>query len=104
MRPIIHGVRLSVAYSTGCVLRRMDRLSSHAAALSEDAKKRYKEKISVLNDVDPFAAGLGEPVEAIPPVNTSDLLSYLVLQTSYIVLQTSYFTAEKVPIVSCSFI
>ena len=49
-----------------------------------DAKKRYQEKISVLNGVDPFLAGLGEPVEAVPPVDASDLLSYLVLQTNYI--------------------
>ena len=40
----------------------MGHLSSYAADLSEDAKKRYQEKISVLNGVDPFAAGLGEPV------------------------------------------
>ena len=31
--------------------------------------------------MDPFGGCLGEPVEAVPPVDASDLVSYLVLQT-----------------------
>ena len=41
-------------------------------------KIRYQEKISILNGIDPFTAGLGEPVVAVPSVDASDLLSYLV--------------------------
>ena len=59
-------------------------LSSYAESLSGVAKTRYREKISVINGRDPFGGYLGEPVEAVPPVDSSDLVSYLVLQTNFI--------------------
>ena len=59
-------------------------MSSYADSLSYEAKRRYLEKISVVNGIDPFSGCVGEPVDAVPPVDASDLLSYLVLQTNYI--------------------
>ena len=68
-------------------------LSSYAENLSEDAKRRYKDKIKIINDLDPFANGLGEPIDAVPPVEASDLVSYLVLQTSFVT--SKQFKAHK---------
>lgn len=67
--------------------------SSYAAALSEDARKRYEEKISAIDGADPFLASVGQPTEVIPPLDASDLLSYLVLQTNFIT--TKQFKAHK---------
>ena len=68
-------------------------LSSYAENLSEDAKRRYKDKIKIIYDLDPFANGLGEPIDAVPPVEASDLVSYLVLQTSFVT--SKQFKAHK---------
>lgn len=62
----------------------MERLSSYAENLSGEAKLRYQQKISVINGLDPFRGCVGEPVEAVPTVDASDLVSYLVLQTNFI--------------------
>ena len=59
------------------------RSSSYAESLSSKAKVRYQEKISVINGVDPFCGCVREPVD-VPPVDASDLVSYLVLQTNFI--------------------
>ena len=37
--------------------------------------------ILVICDLDRFPDGLGEPIDAVPPVEASDLVSYLLLQT-----------------------
>ena len=68
-------------------------LSSYAENLSFDAKRRYKDKIKIINDLDPFANGLGELIDAVPPVEASDLVSYLVLQTSFVT--SKQFKAHK---------
>ena len=71
----------------------MQRLSSYAESLSGEAKICYQEKISVVNGIDPFGGCVGEPVEAVPPVDASDLVSYLVLQSNFI--SAKQFKAHK---------
>ena len=72
----------------------MQRVSSYADSLTCEALKRYKDKISVLNYLDPFAHSLGKPTDdIIPPVEASDIVSYLVLQSSFVT--TKQFKARK---------
>jgi len=58
-------------------------LSPYAEGLSEEAKKRYKEKLSFIGGVDPFAGVVGELCERTP-VECIDIVSYLVLRTSFV--------------------
>ena len=69
------------------------RLSAYANSLSEEAKKRYKDKISMIGGLDPYLGSLGECADTTPPVEASDLVSYLVLQTSF--LTAEQFKAHK---------
>ena len=62
----------------------MQRLSSYAESLSGEDKIRYQKKISAIDGNDPFAGCVGDPKEAVPQVDASDLMSYLVLQTNFI--------------------
>ena len=62
----------------------MERLFSYAANLTCTAKERYKEKISLIGGLDPFLGPLGYCTDEVPPVEASDLVSYLVLQTSFV--------------------
>ena len=62
----------------------MERLSPYAEKLTGSEKQRYKAKISLINGLDPFLGPLGESTDAIPPIEASDLVSYLVLQTSFV--------------------
>ena len=70
-------------------------LSSYAAGLPSDAKDRYIQKISLINNVDPFLGVFtgAETAKDLPPVDISDLLSYLVLKTSFI--SVSQFKGRK---------
>lgn len=70
-------------------------LSPYAAGLSKDAKTRYIEKLSLLNGVDTFLGTIPgtEITSDLPPVDVTDLLSYLVLKTSFISM--SQFKARK---------
>jgi len=43
-------------------------LSVYAQSLPDGAKKRYKEKISIIHGLDPFGSGLGE---AVPTAGTT---------------------------------
>ena len=52
-----------------------------------------KEKISQIGGLDPFRGPLGECVERVLPVEASDLVSYLVLQTSFVTAKE--FKAHK---------
>ena len=70
-----------------------DSLSSYAKNLSDEAKSRYSVKIGVIGGLDPFGGCPGEPCEEIPPVDASDLVSYLVLQTNFITAKQ--FKAHK---------
>ena len=65
-------------------------MSSYADGLSGEAKIRYLQKISAVNGVDPFTGSFKEPVEAVPPVDASDLVSYM-----YLVLQTNFITMKQ---------
>ena len=68
-------------------------LSKYANSLGAEAKRRYLEKIDLLDGYDPF---LGVPFGAksvVPPVDASDLLSYLVVETSFITAKQ--FKARK---------
>ena len=62
----------------------MDRLSPYAEKLSSAAKERYKEKISLIGGLDPFLGPLGQCTDTVLPLEASDLVSYLVLQTSFV--------------------
>ena len=56
-------------------------LSEYANKLEPKVKKRYVEKISVIG-IDPVLIEGNEP-DCLPPVESTDLLFYLVLETSY---------------------
>ncbi len=74
----------------------MERLSPYAEQVASDAKERYKEKINTVSTVsglDPFLGPLGACTETVPSVEASDLVSYLVLQTS--LLTAKQFKAHK---------
>ena len=64
------------------------------------AKTRYLEKLQLLNGVDPFLltskAGTGgndAPTQGLPPVEATDLVSFLVLETSFVTAKQ--FKAHK---------
>ena len=72
----------------------MQHLSDYAESLPNDAKARYKEKLNVIGRIDHFQPGnIGELDECLPDVAASDLVSYLVLQTSF--LTAKQFKARK---------
>ena len=75
------------------VLNMQRKLSSYAENLSIEAKIRYGKKIEVIGGLDPFGGCPGEPCEEVPPVEASDLVAYLVLQTNF--LTTTQFKAHK---------
>ena len=72
------------------------KLSDYVEGLPEDAKSRYKQKITLIGGVDPFSSdyyiSLSES-ESCPPVDSCDLLSYLVLKTSFLTVEQ--FRARK---------
>lgn len=70
------------------------RVSSYVESLPQETKVRCLNKISVINGKDPLADGaLGEDMDDTPPVDASDLVSYLVLQTSFVTAKQ--FKARK---------
>ena len=76
--------------STSSVIR----LSTYAEKLPQEAKQRYLQKITTVGSVDPFLLqGTSLQQAPLPAVDASDLVSYLVLQTSYIT--TKQFKAHK---------
>ncbi len=81
------------SWCTGGVHFSMESLSTYALSLPAEAKKRYLEKISVIEGRDPFADGFGESTNAIPSVSAGDLVSYLMLQISF--LTAKEFKAHK---------
>ena len=65
--------------SAGVTTAEERHLSTYAEGLEENAKRRYRDKIKLVGGFDPM---LGPPKNAttvIPPVDASDLVSYLVL-------------------------
>ena len=71
--------------------------SSYTKGLQGNAKTRYLEKLQLLNGVDPFllagTAGTGgndsAPTQYLPPVEATDLVSFLVLETSFVTAKQS---------------
>ena len=47
--------------------------------LDPDAKARYSSKIAIIHGLDPLSTelGLGDPIDSAPPLDASDLVSYL---------------------------
>lgn len=74
----------------------MATLASYFDGLPIVAKARYREKIKLIGSLDPFLLptnrGLAE-LSTLPPVEASDIVSYLVLQTSF--LTPKQFKAYK---------
>ena len=74
------------------------KLSAYAEGLSGQARKRYEEKLLLVGSIDPFllptshGRGLAIPAN-LPNVEASDIVAYLVLQTSF--LTTKQFKAHK---------
>ena len=50
--------------------------------LPNKAKERYREKIAVIGGLDPFGGCPGEAIKTLPPIDASDLVSYLVFYHS----------------------
>lgn len=72
------------------------RLSDYVEGLPDEAKSRYKDKISLINGLDPFSSDYCSKLvesESYPPLDSCDLLSYLVLKTSFLTLEQ--FRARK---------
>ena len=69
-------------------------LSCYAENLPQEAKRRYLDKLAVIDGIDPMCSGVfGEPSDKTPPVDACDLLSYLVVQTSFVTAKQ--FKARK---------
>ena len=74
-------------------------LSGYAEGLPGEAKTRYLEKLHLLNGLDPFllASKVGpkndSPPTCVSPVETTDLVSFLVLETSFVTAKQ--FKAHK---------
>ena len=68
-------------------------VQTYFQGLSEDAKARYRSKLELIGGIDPFSSPLGEPVDDVPPVESCDLVAYLVLQTSFLTIKQ--FKARK---------
>ena len=73
----------------------MLRLSDYAQKLPQEAKQRYLQKLQLIGGTDAFCISTKSHRESLnlPPFNSGDLVSYLVLQTSY--LSAKQFKAHK---------
>ena len=76
-----------------CWQREMTMLSRYAEKLPSEAKKRYQNKLLLIGGVDLFCISQSNHESSLPAVDASDLVSYLVLQTSYITAK--HFNARK---------
>ena len=69
--------------STGHSSKGIPVLSEYAKSLESRVKERYSQKVSVIG-VDPASITAEQfSLECLPPVEFSDLLSYLVLETGF---------------------
>ena len=71
------------------------RFSLSAKGLPQESRKRYEEKLRLISCLDPFLLPDISVVARsnLPPVEASDIVAYLVLQTSF--LTTKQFKARK---------
>ena len=61
------------------------KLSSYGENLPPDAKLHYMEKLELILGIDPFCLSSVEHQSSVlPPVDASDIVLYLVLQTSFV--------------------
>jgi len=63
------------------------KLSDYVQGLSEEAKSRYKQKISFIGGVDPFLGGFSNGLSEVESWPLCDLVSYLVLKTSFLTIE-----------------
>ena len=74
-------------------------MSKYVESLSLNAKEHYLKKISLIGNIDPFTLGGKTIVPGVQaaatslPVSATDLVSYLVLQTSFVTVKQ--FKAHK---------
>ncbi len=91
------GVQLMAVVLQRSMDEAVSELSSYANDLTGDAKRKYLNKIELVNGVDPFLLPSSSHSTAtpasLPPVEASDIVSYLVLQTSF--LTAKQFKAYK---------
>ena len=62
----------------------MEKLSSYAENFSDEAEPRHREKTVLIRGLDPFAGNLGVSLDTMPPLDASDLIAYLVLETNFV--------------------
>ena len=81
-----------------CTVLEKFTLSEYAKGLVEHPRSRYEEKLGLISFFDPFllpsmgSTSVAAPVSQ-PPVEASDIVAYLVLQTSF--LTTKQFKTHK---------
>ena len=69
-------------------------LSSYRQKLPAKAKARYMDNLTLIGGVDPFCISKNDCVSCpLPPVDASEIVSYLVLQTSFVMVKQ--FIAHK---------
>ena len=85
---------------TGKMAQANTQLSSYAEGLPGEAKTRYPEKLHLLNGLDIFllASTVGPENDSpstcdLPPVEATDLVSFLILETSFVTAKQ--FKAHK---------
>ena len=70
------------------------KLSNYGENLATEAKARYLDKLRIIGSVDPLCISTVSCEScALPPVDASDIVSYLVLQTSFVTAKQ--FKAHK---------
>ncbi|KAI8484492.1 hypothetical protein Bbelb_377630 [Branchiostoma belcheri] len=81
--PLFAGVEPAITMLPSPPAKTVPVLSQYAASLENHVKKRYVEKISVI-DIDPVTVPSDQfDTQCLPPVEQSDLFSFLVLETSH---------------------
>lgn len=60
------------------------KLSPYASDLEGEAKERYLAKLRMIGNFDPMLGAPASAKRVVPAVDSSDLVSYLVLETSFI--------------------
>ena len=96
------GVAIIRSKTVSMAKQAKDIFSNYLQQLLPEAKSRYQDKIGVIFGIDPFTLSRTQQGQShnpaalpcsLPPIDSTDLLSYLVLQTSYIT--TQQFKAHK---------
>ena len=76
----------------------MANVSKYFEQLPPEAKRQYQDKTGVISGIDPFTLSCNQhgqsnnaqaQLGSLPPIDSTDLLSYLVLQITVIMITTS---------------